>query len=71
MKLKKWENFNENESLKKTINYHGEDIEDDELYKYLKEWWRNNNHVKYQKYFDEWFENLTDNQIDYFRKDIN
>lgn len=36
------------------------------LIEYLKQEWKYNNHKKYQKYFDEWFENLTDVQILYF-----
>lgn len=33
---------------------------------YLKNEWNKNNHTKYHKYFDEWFKNLTENQIYYF-----
>lgn len=35
---------------------------------WLKERWRFDNHHKYQKYFEEWFENITENQIQYFIK---
>ena len=38
----------------------------DELEKYLKEQWRFCNHSKYQKYFDEWFKNITSTQKMYF-----
>lgn len=39
-----------------------------DLYNCLKNEWKFNNHKKYQKYFDEWFDNLTENQIYYFTK---
>jgi len=39
-----------------------------ELRQYLEKEWRYNNLKKYQKYFNEWVENLTDNQIHYFKK---
>jgi hypothetical protein len=36
----------------------------------LKEWlrtrWRYDNHAKYQRYFEPWFENLTEYQMVYF-----
>jgi len=41
-----------------------------ELYTYLERRWRFSNHTKYQKYFKLWLENLTDNQIYYFKKDM-
>lgn len=40
----------------------------DILYRYLDEEWRKNNSPKYQQYFKEWINNLTDNQIYYFNK---
>ena len=33
---------------------------------YLRKEWKHNNISKYQKYFDMWFNNLTDNQIYYY-----
>ena len=39
----------------------------DELRQHLKNEWKRDNHNKYQKYFDEWFKNLTSNQVSYFR----
>ena len=36
---------------------------DKELIEYLKEMWRKDNHPKYQKYFEEWINNLTPDQI--------
>ena len=38
----------------------------DKLYQYLKEQWKTNNLPKYQKYFGEWVNNLTDYQIYYY-----
>ena len=38
------------------------------LYFYLKEEFRQNNVPKYQKYFDIWINNLTENQINYYNK---
>ena len=35
------------------------------LYIYLEKEWRFNNHKKYHKYFEQWLNNLTDNQIHY------
>lgn len=35
---------------------------------YLEKEWRFNNHQKYQKYFKQWLENLTEIQINYFTK---
>lgn len=37
-----------------------------ELYEWLKKEWRYNNHPKYQQYFDEWIENITQEQADAF-----
>ena len=39
------------------------------LYEYLKLEWEINNHSKYQKYFEEWFNNLTNIQLYYFKID--
>jgi len=36
------------------------------IYEWLKYQWKISNHVKYQKYFDIWFNNLTDSQINGF-----
>ena len=33
---------------------------------YLKNEWRNCNRAKYQQYFENWFNNLTQNQLLYF-----
>ena len=41
-----------------------------ELYYYLERDWRYNNHQKYQKYFEKWLMNLTNNQIYYFIKNM-
>jgi hypothetical protein len=38
------------------------------LYEWLKSEWKLSNHVKYQKYFEEWVKNLTDDQISGFEK---
>jgi len=43
---------------------------DNTLYFYLEQEWRYRNHKKYQIYFRIWIENLTYNQIEYFRKDM-
>lgn len=37
-----------------------------ELYDYLENEWKYNNHNKYQKYFKQWVSNLTEHQIIYF-----
>ena len=38
----------------------------------MKEWlktqWKYDNHPKNQKYFEEWFNNITDTQKEYFQK---
>jgi len=39
----------------------------DRLYKYLQDEWKRNNLPKYQKYFEEWVNNLTENQIYYYK----
>jgi hypothetical protein len=38
-----------------------------DLHHYLEDQWRYNNHPKYQKYFEEWFKNLTVNQTHYYK----
>ena len=43
---------------------------DTQLYIYLEKRWRFSNHKKYHKYFKEWIENITENQIYYFTKDM-
>ena len=43
----------------------------DELYKYLEKSWRYGNHKKYQKYFKEWVNNITESQIEYFLIQMN
>jgi hypothetical protein len=35
-------------------------------YIYLREEWKQNNITKYQKYFDEWINNLTETQLYYY-----
>lgn len=40
----------------------------DKLYEWLKTHWRYNNHPKYLKYFDDWVENITENQIIHFNR---
>ena len=40
--------------------------QNDKLKEYLWNEWRYNVHKRFLKYFDEWYENLTDNQILYF-----
>jgi hypothetical protein len=40
----------------------------DKLYQYLKKEFEFNNLKKYLKYFDEWVNNLTLNQIEYYKK---
>lgn len=37
-----------------------------ELFEYLQQEWRKSVHTKYHVNFDEWFRNLTDNQLTYF-----
>lgn len=41
----------------------------------LKEWlqnqWKFCNHSKYQKYFEEWYSNLNQNQLEGFEKNEN
>lgn len=45
-----------------------EGINIEELKSWLRERWRRDNHVKYQQYFEPWFENLTESQLMYFSK---
>ncbi len=33
---------------------------------YLQNEWRQCNHARYQKYFEEWYRNLTQQQIEFF-----
>jgi hypothetical protein len=40
----------------------------DILLKYLHENFKNSNHPKYHKHFNEWLNNLTENQIYYYNK---
>ena len=37
---------------------------------FMRNLWKRNNHSKYQRYFEEWFENLTETQIDGFKKQM-
>lgn len=37
-----------------------------DLWEYLEQRFRRNNHSKYLKYFDEWISNISENQIHYF-----
>ena len=39
-----------------------------ELYEWLKDRWRKDNHTKYLHYFDEWVENITESQIEGYVK---
>ena len=32
----------------------------------LRIWFKNINHTKYQRYFEEWYNNLTENQLSWF-----
>lgn len=38
-----------------------------QLKSYLWQQWAENNMPKYYKYFEAWFSNLTENQIEYFK----
>jgi hypothetical protein len=43
-----------------------------ELYEWLKERWRRDNHPKYQHYFEQWVSNITESQISGFnRQELN
>ena len=44
---------------------------DSDLKKYLKNWWKYNKHSKDQKYFEEWYSNITDSQIHYYTIEMN
>jgi len=44
---------------------------DSDLKIYLHNWWKYNNHNKYQKYFKEWYSNITDSQKYYFTIEMN
>lgn len=35
---------------------------------FMRNIWRTDNHPKYMRYFEEWFSNLTDGQIEGFTK---
>lgn len=37
-----------------------------DVYEWLKNEWRRSNHSKYQHYFEEWFQNITQSQVDGF-----
>ena len=41
------------------------------LHLYLQNEWIERNHPKYHHYFKEWVENITENQIYYFTKEMN
>ncbi len=41
-----------------------------ELYEWLEYRFYRDNHLKYRKYFKEWVTNLTQNQIDGFRRQM-
>ena len=41
-----------------------------ELYEWLEFRFYHDNHVKYRKYFKEWVINITQNQIDGFRRQM-
>jgi len=41
------------------------------LYNWLEQEWRISNHAKYQHYFEEWIENITETQIKGFGKMMN
>ena len=43
----------------------------EQLYTYLQLRFYNENHVKYHKYFEEWVQNITNNQIHYFNIEMN
>lgn len=40
----------------------------EELYNYLKKEFQSNNIPKYWKYFNDWIQNLTENQIYYYKE---
>lgn len=41
-----------------------------ELYEWLFQHWRRDNHAKYLRYFEEWISNITESQIRYFNKQM-
>ena len=43
----------------------------EQLYTYLQLRFCKENHVKYHKYFEEWVQNITNNQIHYFNIEMN
>lgn len=43
---------------------------DSKLEEYLKWRWKRYNHKKYHKYFDMWFDNVSENQLRYFKKEM-
>ena len=43
----------------------------EQLYTYLQLRFYKENHVKYHKYFEEWVQNITNNQIHYFNIEMN
>jgi hypothetical protein len=40
------------------------------LDKYLKYRFKINNHPKYQKYFDEWLNGVTEEQLNYYEREM-
>lgn len=40
-----------------------------EMYAYLQQRFYRNNHAKYRKYFEEWVQNVTEEQLMYFEKE--
>lgn len=54
------------------INYMNlTELEYNNLKEYIRRDFYFSNHVKYRKYFEEWFSNLTDIQIEYWIKRMN
>lgn len=43
----------------------------EEMYTYLRQRFYRSNHTKYRKYFEEWVNNVTDNQLRYFEVEKN
>jgi hypothetical protein len=41
-----------------------------EFKKWLQDWWKTDNHKKYQKYFGEWYGNLLPHQLEGFFKQM-
>ena len=41
--------------------------EESDLKNYLHNEWKNNCHIKYQRYFEQWFDNLTETQLMYLK----